>query len=91
MDVKMKHGLPRTRTYIEHSAVSLLDIPLARNFGRREVAEPDQFRVVSLGLFQSGKMFLGDDEHMRGRLRIDVFEGEHMLVLINFFRGNLAA
>ena len=27
--------------------------------------------------------FLGDDEHVRGRLRIDVIEGENKVVLVN--------
>jgi hypothetical protein len=36
-------------------------------------------------------MLLRDDEHMRRRVRVDVFERKHVLVLVNFLRGNLTA
>jgi hypothetical protein len=36
-------------------------------------------------------MFLWNDKDMRGRLRGDVFKGEDVLILVNFFAGNLAA
>ena len=34
-------------------------------------------------------MFLRNDEHVRRRLGMDVFEGENVLILVDFFRGNL--
>ncbi len=61
----MKHRLPRPRTHVKHGPVSLLDIPLARNLGRRQVAAPDHFGILSLRFLQSSKMFLGDDQHVR--------------------------
>jgi hypothetical protein len=91
VDVQMKHGLPRSWTHVKHGPVSLFDIPLARNLSRCEVAAANHFRVVSLRFLQSCKMFLGDDQHMRGSLRVDVFKGEHVLVFVNFLGGNLAA
>jgi hypothetical protein len=36
-------------------------------------------------------MFFGDDENVSGSLRVDVFEGENVVVLVNFFSGNFAA
>lgn len=33
-------------------------------------------------------MFLGDDEDVGGGLRVDVFEGEDVVVLVDFFGGN---
>jgi hypothetical protein len=36
-------------------------------------------------------MFLRNDEHMGGRLGVDVFKGKYVLVLIDFFGGYLAA
>jgi len=35
-------------------------------------------------------MPLGDDEDMRGRLRINVFESEGLLIFINFLAGYFA-
>ena len=58
---------------------------------RREMTASDDFGVVFLGFFQSGKMSLGNDQHMRRCLRIDVFEGEHVLVFMNLLGGNLSA
>lgn len=87
----MKDRLSRTRTNIKNGAVSVFDLALAGDFSRREMAAADQFGIVSLGLFQSRKMLLGDDEHVRGRLRIDVFKGQNVLVFMNFLRGNLSS
>src|SRR5712671_110905 len=91
MNVEMKHRLPRSRTHVHDGPVSLFDVSLARDLGRCQVTLADHFGVLSLRLFQPGKMFSWDDQHMRRRFRIDVFKGKHMLVLVNFLRGNLAA
>ena len=61
----MKHRLPRARTHVEHRAVSLLDISLTRNLGRHQVTASDHLGVVGLRFFQSSKMFLRDDQHVR--------------------------
>ncbi len=89
--VQMKHGLSRARAHVKHRAVSLLDVALASNLRRHQVAAAYGFGVRSLGFFQSGKMFLGDNQHMRGRLRIDVFKSKYVLVFVHFLRRNLAA
>ena len=91
MNVEMKHRLPRSGPYVQHGPVSLLDVPLARDLGRCQVTLADHFGVLSLRLFQPGKMFSWDDQHMRRRLWIDVFKGKDVIVLVNFLRGNLAA
>jgi hypothetical protein len=76
---------------VQDGAVSLLDVALARDFRGGEMAPSDEFGVVSLGLFQPGEMFLRDDENVRGRFGVDVFEGKYMVVFIDFLRGNFAA
>ncbi len=91
VDVKMKHRLPRSRAHVQHGAVSLLDVALARDLSRREVAAANHFGILGLRLFQSSKMFLGDDEHVRGSFGFDVFKGQDMLVLVNLPSRNLAA
>jgi hypothetical protein len=91
VDVEMKHRLPRSRTYIKHSPVSLLDVPLARNLGRRQVAAADHFCIFGLCFLQSSKVLLGDDKYMRGSLWADVFKGQYVRVLVNLLGGNLPA
>jgi len=91
VDVKVKYGLPRPGPDVQDGAVALLDVAFAGDLGSCEVAAPDNFSVRDLRFFQSRKMFFGDDQNVSRRLRADVFEGEHMLVLVNFLGGNLAA
>ena len=91
MHMQVEHRLPGAGTNVEDSAVSLLDVALARDLRGRKMAASNHFGVGCLSLFQSGKMFLGNDEHVRGSLRLDVFEREDMFILVNFFRWNLAA
>ena len=87
----MKNRLSGAGADVEDGAVSLLDVALAGDMGGGEVAAADQFGVGSFGFFQSGKMFLGDDENVGGSLRVDIFEGEDVVVLENFLGGNFAA
>jgi hypothetical protein len=51
----------------------------------------DDFGIAFLGFFESRKMSLGNDQHMRGCLRIDVFEREHVRVFMNLLGGDLSA
>jgi len=91
VNVQVEDGLPGAGADVEDGAVSLLDVALARYLGGGQVATADDLGVAGLSLFQSGKMLLGNNEHVRGRLGIDVFEGEHMVVFVHLLGGNLAA
>jgi hypothetical protein len=91
VDVEVEDGLSGAGADVEDGAVSLFDIALAGDEGGGEVAAADEFGVGGLGLFQSGKMLFGDDENVSGSLRVDVFEGENVVVLVNFSGGNFAA
>ena len=88
--MEVKDGLSGAGADVEDGAVSLLDVALACDVGGGEVAAADDFGVGGLGLFQSGKMFFGNDENVRGGLRVDVFEGEDVVVLVNFFSRDFA-
>jgi hypothetical protein len=91
VDVEVEDGLSGAGADVEDGAVSLFDIALAGDEGGGEVAAADEFGVGGLGLFQSGKMLFGDDENVSGSLRVDVFEGENVVVLVNFSGGNFSA
>src|ERR1700678_1763058 len=87
----MKHRLPRARAHVQHCTVSLLNFPLARNLGRRQVTAANYFGILRLGFLQSSKMLFWDDEYVRRRLRADVLKSNHVRVLVNLRCGNLAA
>jgi hypothetical protein len=87
----MEDGLSGAGADVEDGAVSLLDVALASDLCSGEVAAADDFRVDGLGLSQSGEMFFGNDKDVRRGLRFDVFEGEDMFVLVNFFSEDFAA
>jgi len=87
----MEDGLPGAGTDVEDGAVSLLNLAMACNLGRGKMAAADDFGVSGLGLFQSRKMFLGYDQDVRWGLRLDVFESQDVIVLVNFCCGNFAA
>jgi hypothetical protein len=91
VDVEVEDGLSGTRTDVEDGTISLLDVALAGDLGGGEMAPADDLGVGRLGFFQSAKVSLGDDEDVCGCLGIDVFEGENMIVFVNFFGGDLAA
>lgn len=89
--MQVKHGLSCTRADVEDGAISVFDVALAGNLRGSEMAAADHFGVLRLRLFESCKMFLGNDQNVRGRLGVDVFKGEDVLVFVNFLRRKLAA
>jgi hypothetical protein len=91
VDVEVEDGLSGAGADIEDGAVSLLDVALAGDLSGGEVTAADDFGVGGLGFFQSGKMFFRNDENVRGGLRVDVFEGKNVVVLVNFLGGDFTA
>ena len=89
--MKVEDGLSGSGADIENGAISILDFALAGNICRRQMASADDLGVGTFRFLQSSKMPLGNNQHMRGCLRIDVFEGEDVFILVDFFRVNLAA
>lgn len=88
--MEMKYGLSRARPNIKHRSIPLLNVALPGDVRGRQMAAADEFGVAGLSLFQSSKMFLGDDEDMRRRLRADVFKSKDLIILVNFLRRNFA-
>ena len=85
MNVQVENGLPSAGADVEDGAVPMLDSALARDLSGREMAAADDLRVCGLGLFQSCEMSFRNNEYVCGRLRMDIFEGENMIVFVNFF------
>jgi hypothetical protein len=88
VNVEMKYGLPGFRTDVEHGAVSVFDIAFTRDLRGDEVTTADEFRVFWSCFLQPPDVFLRHHQHMRRGLRVDVFEGEGVIVLVDFSRGD---
>jgi hypothetical protein len=88
--VEVEDGLSGAGADVEDGAVSLLDVALAGDVGGGEVTAADYFGVRGLGLFESSKMFFGDDKDVSGSLRVDVFEGEDVVIVVNLLGGDFA-
>jgi hypothetical protein len=90
MNVQVKDGLSGTGADVEDGAVSLLDVALACDLSGGEMAAANDFGICGFGFFQPGKMSLGNDEHVRWGLRVDVFEGEDVVVFVDFLGGKFS-
>ena len=86
----MEDGLARSRADVVHRAVAVLDAALARNLRRYQVRVPDNLRVLRFRFLQAANVLLGNDQHVRRRLRVNVLDYENMLVLVNLLAGCLA-
>jgi hypothetical protein len=89
--MEMEHGLSCVGADVEHGAVSILDVALAGDLSGGKVTAADDLGVGCLSFFQSSKMFLGNDEHVRRGFRADVFKREDVVIFVNFFGRNFSA
>src|SRR5262252_579520 len=55
------------------------------------MAAANDLRIGLLCFLQSREVSLGNDQHVRRRLGMDVFKGQDMFILMNFLGWNLAA
>jgi len=91
VNVKMKDGLAREGADVDHGAVAIFDAALAGDLGGGKLASADDFRVFGLRFFQAGDVLLGDDENVCRPLRIEILEGEDVVIFEDLFRGDFAA
>src|ERR1700734_2833452 len=90
MQMQVEDRLPRTRAHVKHRTIAVLDVALASNLRGYKLAVADDLSVLRSGLFKVDNVALRNDEHMRWRLRINVFKGVNLLVLVHSLRWNLA-
>jgi len=91
VDMHVEHRLSGHRPYVQHRAITFFDAALARNSRGCQMARTDNPGICSLGFFQTANVFLRDNKDVGGRLRINVFEGKNLIVLVNFLCWNLSA
>jgi len=89
--VKVKNGLSCSRPHVQYSSIPLLDVALACDLRGSQVTFADDFGISGLRFFQACEVPLRNDQNMRRRFRIDVFEGENVFVFVNFLRKNFTA
>jgi hypothetical protein len=89
--VEVEDGLARTRADVQYSAIAILDGALASDVSGGQMATADEFGVFGLCVFQTGEMFLGNDENVSWPLRVEIFECEGVFVFVNFLRRHFAA
>ncbi len=88
MDVK--DGLTSIGVRVDHCAIPTVgNTLLLRDFGGEDGHSPDDLWVAKL--VERWHVLAGDDQNMRGRLRIDVAEGNAVIGLRDDLRGNLVA
>ena len=85
MQMQMKDGLPCVRANVKDRAISFFETALFRELRRGQVQSADDLGILRLRLFQAGHVSLGNDQDVRRRLRVDVAEGEGVLIFIDFF------
>ena len=84
VQVQMKDSLSRVRADVVYGAKAVLQLALPRDLRRDELAIADQLRIPFGRLSNVNDMLLGDDQHVRWRLRIDVFKSEGLFVFVDF-------
>ena len=87
--MQMEHRLAGVRADVVHRAVAVLDAALAAEFRGDQVRIADDLGIFRLRGVDSGKVLLRNNQDVGRRRGIDVLEGKHLVVFINFLRGNL--
>jgi hypothetical protein len=90
MPMQMVDGLPALRANVGDDAVATLgDVFGTRYLRCHHEQVPHQVGVRRVDLGEAGNMRTRDDQHMHGRTRIDVAEGDHALILVHLLRGDV--
>ena len=89
MDVENR--LTRTAVAVEHGSVSVLVVTVFLRQSCRMLDDlSHQNLVIVLQVIQRGNVTARDEEHMEGRLRIDILKRKDTVVLVNDRRRNFA-
>jgi len=88
--VQVRDRFAPVRTVIDHEAVPVGQTQLFGDLRGLEQQMAEKLVLVRTGLGDAGNMLLGNNQHVRRGLRIDVAEGEHEVVLVNNVGGDFA-
>ena len=90
MQVQMEDCLSRVWTNVENGAEAVFQLAFAGDLCRNQLAITNQFRVSFCRLVNANDMFLGDNQHVGRRLRLNVLKGKRLFVFVNFFGRNFS-
>ena len=89
--MKVGHRLSAIAAIVDHQPIAvLLQAQLRGDFGGLQQKMPEQRLVSRASLRDAGNGLFRHDERVNRRLRIDVAERQHDVVLVNNLRRNLA-
>src|SRR5262245_18987651 len=81
----MKDSLSGVGTNVVDGAKAVLKLALPRDLRGDKLAIADQLGVRLGCLSNVNDMLLGNNQHMRRRLRLDVFKSKGLFVFVDFF------
>lgn len=90
VDVQVGHGFAAVRAIVDHDAVTGGEVELAGQVGGGEQQVAEQGLVGERRLVDPRNGFLGYDQNMHGRLRLDVVNGDAVLVFVSNLGGDFA-
>ena len=88
--MQMKDRLACVGADVIDSTETALKLAFACNLCRHKLAIAHQFRICFRRLINPDNMLFRNDQHMRGRLRIDVLKRKSFFVFIDFLGGDFA-
>jgi len=88
MQVQVIDRLPAVRAGVHHYAVAGLESLRPRQLRRDRHQVPKHRRVRFGRVRHRGHMLLGDNQQVLGRLRMNIDEGERVLILVQTLRRN---
>ena len=89
MKMQVHHALTTVYTAVVDNAEAILKALRLCDLCDRLKTFRNVYRVFAVDIQSAGDMLLRHDEDMDGRLRIDIAEGEYIVVLIDFAAGDL--
>ena len=90
VDMQMMNRLAAIVAAVDHSAKALRESFAACNLSSNPLEMAKQDAVFRRGMRERDDVASRDNQHMHRRLRVDVREGDCLLVLVEKFRGKRA-
>ena len=90
VQVQMGDRLSGARAVVHHRPVAVGDAALGGDLGCQQVDMAQNCAVLRTRFAERHEVLARDDQHVRGRLRIEVLKGHGVFVLVNDARRNLA-
>ena len=89
--MQVRHRLARIGAIVEHQAKTVFGEPeLLRHFRGFDEKMSQHLVIVRMRFGEARNRFLGNDQDVNGRLRLDVVEGDDLVVFVDNVGGYFA-